>query len=115
MPAKRKPIIITLKELRELGACDDARDEFAERFGVEAEVTRKNLLALPHYASWLACHHPEIKKFGLRYCEAANKAADGHVGLWTDRSQSQYRKACANSLADLLGLPKEKRCRRRGR
>ena len=123
-------LIVTLKELRDLGACPGGLRKFRKAFGASTRVTRRRLMRMREHAEWLVENHPLLGGRMREFVKAVGPAmrkfndADSRLFLkhsrdsWTkgnDGSRKAYNmalrphldrlyKAEANALADLLGL-----------
>lgn len=109
----RRPMVITLGELRVLRACDEGLKDFANAFEASAEVTRENLMAMREHVWWIVLMLPRMRRFTRRYEEAKkphvkryNMAVEKHFKAFRveqDRAWDAYEMAGAKAGFD--GVP----------
>lgn len=90
-------MIVTLRELREMDACDEGLDEFETNFGQQAEVTFDNLrrVSVGYMWWWVRrCEHVCFEHTEDRLVEIRQRYADvTHViqGIYAGEYRHEYR------------------------
>lgn len=93
-------MIVTIDQLRALGLRSDWEAKFMDKYGGQVEVTRERLLSEPlcRFPGFIAC-----------LCDAPTRASfDAALGPIIKASKlqgSEFTHACAECLADAMGLP----------
>ena len=106
-------MIVTLKKLMDLGACEDGLDGFLEAFGTRAKVTRERLLLFKEHSDWVADNlFPErwaaYHKATRPHRDAFDEVCGPHWAAHDEATRPHWDALCwakANALADVLGLP----------